>query len=106
MRQNLIIIFLLLLSTANLKASPQAPDYLIVGKDTIPPVSYTHLYAVVPSSFSTKLSKPISAIVADRILLTISSLGEHVKVTSVYFILILICVVAKVVFYNEVVFAF
>lgn len=36
MRQNLIIIFLLLLSTANLKASPQAPDYLIVGKDTIP----------------------------------------------------------------------
>lgn len=36
MRQNLMIIFLLLLSTANLKASPQAPDYLIVGKDTIP----------------------------------------------------------------------
>ena len=36
MRQNLIILFLLLLSTANLKASPQAPDYLIVGKDTIP----------------------------------------------------------------------
>ncbi|MFV0470162.1 MAG: hypothetical protein ACK5MK_14705 [Dysgonomonas sp.] len=36
MRQNLIIIFLLLSSIAHLKASPQAPDYLIVGKDTIP----------------------------------------------------------------------
>lgn len=36
MRKKLTIIFLLLVSIVNLKASPQAPDYLIIGNDTVP----------------------------------------------------------------------
>ena len=36
MRQNLIIIFLLLSSIVDLKASLQVPDYSIIGKDTLP----------------------------------------------------------------------
>lgn len=36
MKKKLIIIFSILISILNLKASPQAPDYLIIGKDTLP----------------------------------------------------------------------
>ena len=36
MRKRLKILFLLLVPIANLEASPQAPDYLIIGKDTVP----------------------------------------------------------------------
>jgi len=35
MRKKLIILFLLLVPIINLKASPQAPDYLIIGNDTL-----------------------------------------------------------------------
>lgn len=36
MKKKLIIIFSILISILNLKASPQVPDYLIIGKDTLP----------------------------------------------------------------------
>lgn len=36
MKNKIIFIFLLSISIVNLKASPQAPDYLIIGNDTLP----------------------------------------------------------------------
>lgn len=52
MRKTLTIIFLLLIPIANLKASPQSPDYLIIGNDTLP------LYQLILEDYLHSLEQP------------------------------------------------
>jgi len=52
MRKKLIIIFLLLVPIANLKASPQVPDYLIIINDTLP------LYQLILEDYLHSLEQP------------------------------------------------
>jgi len=52
MRKRLIILFLLLVSIANLKASPQASDYLIIGNDTLP------LYQLILEDYLHSVEQP------------------------------------------------
>lgn len=52
MGKELIIIFLLLIPIANLKASPQSPDYLIIGNDTLP------LYQLILEDYLHSLEQP------------------------------------------------
>lgn len=52
MRKNLIIIFLLLLSTVNLRSSPQVSDYLIVGNDTL------SLYQLILEDYLQSIEQP------------------------------------------------
>lgn len=52
MRKELIIIFLLLIPIANFKASPQSPDYLIIGNDTLP------LYQLILEDYLHSLEQP------------------------------------------------
>ena len=52
MKKWLIILNLLLASIGNLKASPQAPDYLIIGKDTLP------LYQLILEDYLRSIEQP------------------------------------------------
>lgn len=56
MRKELIIIFLLLIPIGNLKASPQSPDYLIIGNDTLP------LYQLILEDYLHSLEQPTDSI--------------------------------------------
>jgi len=52
MRKRLIILFFLLVAIENLKASPQAPDYLIIGNDALP------LYQLILEDYLHSVEQP------------------------------------------------